>query len=34
ELMKGIGGGIKEFKNAAKEEVPEEKTEEKIEEKK
>ena len=33
-LMKGIGGGIKEFKNAAKEEVPEEKTEEKIEEKK
>ena len=34
ELMKGIGGGIKEFKNAAKEEAPEEKTEEKIEEKK
>ena len=28
ELMKGIGGGIKEFKNAAKEE-PEEKIEEK-----
>jgi sec-independent protein translocase protein TatA len=28
ELMKGLGGGIKEFKNAAKEES-EEKTEEK-----
>ncbi|MFQ3305722.1 MAG: sec-independent protein translocase protein TatA [Polaribacter sp.] len=33
ELMKGLGGGIKEFKNAAKEE-PEEKVEEKIENKK
>jgi sec-independent protein translocase protein TatA len=33
ELMKGLGSGIKEFKNAAKEEN-EEKTEEKIEEKK
>mgnify|MGYP006082947933 FL=1 len=33
ELMKGLGGGIKEFKNAAKEE-PEEKVEEKIEDKK
>jgi sec-independent protein translocase protein TatA len=33
ELMKGLGSGIKEFKNAAKEE-PEEKAEEKIEEKK
>jgi sec-independent protein translocase protein TatA len=32
ELMKGLGGGIKEFKNAAKEE-PEEKVEEKVEEK-
>jgi sec-independent protein translocase protein TatA len=29
ELMKGLGGGIKEFKNAAKEEEPEEKIEEK-----
>jgi sec-independent protein translocase protein TatA len=29
ELMKGLGGGIKEFKNAAKEEAPEEKIEEK-----
>ncbi|MFT6959201.1 MAG: sec-independent protein translocase protein TatA [Polaribacter sp.] len=33
ELMKGLGSGIKEFKNAAKEES-EEKTEEKIEDKK
>jgi sec-independent protein translocase protein TatA len=33
ELMKGLGGGIKEFKNAAKEE-PEEKVEDKIEDKK
>jgi sec-independent protein translocase protein TatA len=33
ELMKGLGSGIKEFKNAAKEEN-EEKTEEKIEDKK
>jgi sec-independent protein translocase protein TatA len=33
ELMKGLGGGIKEFKNAAKEE-PEEKAEDKIEDKK
>ena len=29
ELMKGLGGGIKEFKNAAKEEEPEDKVEEK-----
>ena len=29
ELMKGLGTGIKEFKNAAKEEEPEEKIEEK-----
>jgi sec-independent protein translocase protein TatA len=29
ELMKGLGGGINEFKNAAKEEEPEEKIEEK-----
>jgi sec-independent protein translocase protein TatA len=29
ELMKGLGSGIKEFKNAAKEEEPEEKIEEK-----
>lgn len=33
ELMKGLGSGIKEFKNAAKEE-PVEESEEKIEEKK
>ena len=33
ELMKGLGSGIKEFKNAAKEES-EENTEEKIEDKK
>jgi sec-independent protein translocase protein TatA len=33
ELMKGLGSGIKEFKNASKEE-PEEKTEERVEEKK
>jgi sec-independent protein translocase protein TatA len=29
ELMKGLGSGIKEFKNAAKEEEPEDKIEEK-----
>ncbi|MCL7752550.1 twin-arginine translocase TatA/TatE family subunit [Polaribacter sp. Z022] len=29
ELMKGLGSGIKEFKNAAKEEEPEEKIESK-----
>ncbi|AQS94525.1 MULTISPECIES: twin-arginine translocase TatA/TatE family subunit [Polaribacter] len=29
ELMKGLGSGIKEFKNASKEENPEEKLEEK-----
>lgn len=29
ELMKGLGGGIKEFKNAAKEEEPKEEIEEK-----
>jgi sec-independent protein translocase protein TatA len=37
ELMKGLGSGIKEFKNAAKEESEEkseEKTEQKIEDKK
>jgi len=35
ELMKGLGGGIKEFKNAAKEEEPkEEEPKEKVEEKK
>jgi sec-independent protein translocase protein TatA len=28
ELMKGLGGGIKEFKNAAKEEQPADKKEE------
>ncbi len=31
ELMKGLGTGIKEFKNAAKEEAPAEKKEEKKE---
>ena len=31
ELMKGVGTGIKEFKNAAKEEAPAEKKEEKKE---
>ena len=28
ELMRGLGGGIKEFKNASKEEEPEEESEE------
>ena len=32
ELMKGLGGGIKEFKKASKEEKKEEKVEEKVEE--
>jgi sec-independent protein translocase protein TatA len=30
ELMKGLGSGIKEFKNAAKDEQPAEKKEEEI----
>jgi sec-independent protein translocase protein TatA len=34
ELMKGLGSGIKEFKNAAKDEQPADKKEEKEEEKK
>jgi len=29
ELMKGLGGGIKEFKNAAKEDEPDDKLEDK-----
>jgi sec-independent protein translocase protein TatA len=34
ELMKGLGSGIKEFKNAAKDDQPADKKEEKEEEKK
>ena len=30
ELMKGLGSGIKEFKNAAKDDKPEDKKEEEI----
>ena len=32
ELMKGLGGGIKEFKKASKEEKKEDKVEDKVEE--
>ncbi|WP_281323001.1 twin-arginine translocase TatA/TatE family subunit [Flavobacterium aestivum] len=34
ELMKGLGSGIKEFKNAAKDDQPADKKEDKEEEKK